>query len=294
MVFATRVCFFSFFLLVQAATCLETPYNAIEDKVKSILGDAGENGIVGGDDADPGSFTHQVALFSNSGLFICGGSLVSADIVVTAVHCTDFVAVAKIGLYNQYDDSKAEAIKICDHVAPPSGASSPRDIALLRLCQPSQLVNKGTAKTIKLNDDPNIPKESQEIILTGWGASSEYSFLASNLQNLHLKYISQTECSKSYKVSDAMMCGALMDEGKDPCLVADSGGPVVIQSNSASDDILVGVVGWGIDCARQSFPSVYSRVSGRAAWIVEEGCKLTKESQCGIETTSSSNKRRLR
>jgi secreted trypsin-like serine protease len=99
MVFATRVCFFSFFLLVQAATCLETPYNAIEDKVKSILGDAGENGIVGGDDADPGSFTHQVALFSNSGLFICGGSLVSADIVVTAVHCTDFVAVAKVRCY---------------------------------------------------------------------------------------------------------------------------------------------------------------------------------------------------
>lgn len=99
MVLAIKVCFISFFLLVQAATCLETSYNAVEDKVKSILGDAGDNGIVGGDDVDPGSFTHQVALYSNSGLFICGGSLVSADIVVTAVHCTEFVASAKVSFY---------------------------------------------------------------------------------------------------------------------------------------------------------------------------------------------------
>ncbi len=165
---------------------------------------------------------------------------------------------------------------------------------MLRLCQPSQLVKKGTAKTVKLNDDPNIPEDNQEIVLTGWGASSEYSFLASNLQHLHLKHIPQEECSKSYKVSDSMLCAGLMDEGKDPCLVADSGGPVVTQSNTASEDILLGVVGWGVDCARQSFPSVYNRVSSRVAWIVEEGCKLTKETQCGIETTSSSSRLRRR
>jgi secreted trypsin-like serine protease len=297
MIAATWICFLAFFV-VKTAAGPDASYNGVQDQVKSssILGDDGVKGIEGGNDADPGSFTHEVALYSNSGLFICGGSLIAADVVVTAAHCIDYVVTAKIGLYTQTDDSTAESIQICDKVNPLSSTTasgSPRDIALLRLCKPSDLATKGTVKTIKLNDDPNVPKQTQDLVLTGWGASSEYGFLASNLQHLHLTYTTQAVCSKSFKVADSMMCATTVEAGKDACLVADSGGPVVIETDSDNADVLVGIVGWGVDCARPNVPAVYTRVSNRAAWILQEGCKLSKVGPCGIQTTSSSGRRRL-
>lgn len=55
----------------------------------------------------------------------------------------------------------------------------------------------------------------------------------------------------------------------------DSGGPLIIKGETPSDDIVVGVVSFGADCANDVFPGVYARVSDQYEWIRTTACKMT-------------------
>lgn len=226
----------------------DLPYISLGNEDLGIKGDGEEERIVGGVDAQPGRFAHQVALYSKDGSFMCGGSLIALDLVVTAAHCRDYVDVAKLGVYSQYDTSSAETIQICDKVSNPSygKSGSSDDVCLLRLCQASQLATQGTAaKTIQLNDDPNVPTANEILTVTGWGATSEGGSLATNLQQVNVNYITQTECSKIYNtdMSESMLCAGVLAGGKDACQ-GDSGGPIIVEGSNNENDVLVGIVSW--------------------------------------------------
>jgi hypothetical protein len=72
-----------------------------------------------------------------------------------------------------------------------------------------------------------------------------------------------------------MLCAGFTDVGgKDACQ-GDSGGPLVLRTTDSNNDVvdvIVGIVSWGIGCARAAFPGVYSRVSKGADWIVDKVC----------------------
>merc|ERR1712232_1363556 len=53
-------------------------------------------------------------------------------------------------------------------------------------------------------------------------------------------------------------------QGKDACK-GDSGGPLIKLGNSAVDDIVLGVVSWGVGCGIN--PGVYARISAQREWI---------------------------
>ncbi len=52
--------------------------------------------VVGGVDAVKGAWPWQIGVFSTSGRFFCGGSLINPFWVVTAAHCVDNTATNKI------------------------------------------------------------------------------------------------------------------------------------------------------------------------------------------------------
>merc|ERR550539_836359 len=56
--------------------------------------------IVGGEDAYYGEFPHQIALLRGgpSGSLMCGGSIVSSNMVVTAAHCCDGQSASRLGV----------------------------------------------------------------------------------------------------------------------------------------------------------------------------------------------------
>merc|ERR1712117_279178 len=56
--------------------------------------------IVGGTEASPGEFPHQIALLRGGvgGSLMCGGSLVAPDMVVTAGHCCDGQSASRLGV----------------------------------------------------------------------------------------------------------------------------------------------------------------------------------------------------
>merc|ERR1719367_1220465 len=66
--------------------------------------------IVGGEDAYYGEFPHQIALLRGgpSGSLMCGGSIVSSNMVVTAGHCCDGQSATRLGVrvgnHHLYED----------------------------------------------------------------------------------------------------------------------------------------------------------------------------------------------
>lgn len=68
-----------------------------------------------------------------------------------------------------------------------------------------------------------------------------------------------------FDVTDAQVCAGVPQGGRDTCQ-GDSGGPLVkIDVNGCPYQ--VGVVSWGVGCAREATPGIYTRVSAYRDWI---------------------------
>ena len=57
----------------------------------------------------------------------------------------------------------------------------------------------------------------------------------------------------------------------------DSGGPLFIRGKGPDEDFLVGTVAWGIGCADERYPGVYSRMSYMYSWIAETVCAESED-----------------
>lgn len=71
--------------------------------------------------------------------------------------------------------------------------------------------------------------------------------------------------ARPFDVTAAQLCAGQPKGGADSCQ-GDSGGPLV-KINTRGCPYQVGVVSWGIQCAVEDAPSVYTRVSQYAEWI---------------------------
>ncbi|KAJ4431233.1 hypothetical protein ANN_19830 [Periplaneta americana] len=115
---------------------------------------------------------------------------------------------------------------------------------------------------IPLNNYPI--RKGAIVVVSGWGTTTEGGDVAVNLQKVEVPIVPQWECKLLYgedKVTDYMFCGGRA--GKDSCQ-GDSGGPVV------ANGIQIGVVSWGIGCARAGYPGIYTNIYNLRKWIHEK------------------------
>jgi secreted trypsin-like serine protease len=100
--------------------------------------------------------------------------------------------------------------------------------------------------------------------IMGWGQVSE----ASLRQQRRLRYasvptVSDAECAAAYRKVDVKLVGSESicagRGGVDTCQ-GDSGGPMV-RRDAKGRWVQVGIVSWGLGCARDGYPGVYSQVS---------------------------------
>ncbi|XP_019944012.1 transmembrane protease serine 4a isoform X2 [Paralichthys olivaceus] len=236
--------------------------------------DCGEVGfqdrIIGGSDALIEDWPWQVSL-QQGGQHTCGGSLVSPRWVVTAAHCftgskkelSRWRVVSGQTFMGTLGGSYVDRIIVNGNYDP---ARNDYDIALMRLRSPITVAD--ARKPVCLPPEAFGLAAGASMAVTGWGYLEENGKVSPSLQKASIPLIDHTVCSspKVYgsSVTQRMMCAGFL-EGKVDACQGDSGGPLVHFTSSRWH--LVGVVSWGVGCARKGRPGVYCNVEEMLNWI---------------------------
>jgi len=232
--------------------------------------------IVGGQPAAVGEWPWQAMV--RAGGFLCGGSLLDANWVVTAAHCVyddhgtlfnPAEIVVTLGDHSRVqNDGYEQIMQVAEVVAHPDYDewSNDNDIALLKLAS-SATLNPRVVPIQPLHaDELDLAADGVMAVVTGWGTTGEGGSSSAILLEVDVPVVSNAVCNGSYGlISDNMICAGYADGGKDSCQ-GDSGGPLVVPDN-AGGWRLAGVVSFGYGCARANFYGVYTRVSQYVDWL---------------------------
>ena len=230
--------------------------------------------IAGGANAVISDFPWQV--YYISGNFRCGGSIIGANWVVTAAHCTKNSTggailasdmFVKVGANNPSNTLEGKTYAVSEAIVNEGFDSQTllNDIALLRL---SDTINFANAKPIKLvtTDDAAQGAIDPGVMswVTGWGYTHvNPNVLPSVLQKVQLPIVSNSQASTVWGTIPAtdLMAGYL-NGNKDACN-GDSGGPLVVPL--LGEYKLAGIVSWGSSSCNTY--GAYTNVSDMESWI---------------------------
>ena len=210
-------------------------------------------------------YTASLQLFEKH---YCGGALVAADIVITAAHCAENSPLITLGRYDLDDplDYDYEEMNVISKIVHPEfdKVVVDNDVALLILEKQSM------HPIIRINNDPNVPVDKEELSVVGWGDIDDHPTVkevSDELREAKVWYVPNIECEKSKgiiktnsgyqeasynnELTDNMLCAKdHIGTVSDACQ-GDSGGALVRTGShpTGEDDVLVGLVSWGYGCA---------------------------------------------
>ncbi|NWU55799.1 OVCH2 protein, partial [Dromas ardeola] len=247
--------------------------------------------IVGGNQVKQGSHPWQVSLKRRQKHF-CGGTIVSAEWVVTAAHCLldrnvlQYLSVTAGEHDLRIRENGEQTLPVKYVIKHPN--FDPRrpmnyDIALVKL---DGAFNFSSSVLPACLPDPGEKFEAGYICTAcGWGRLNENGVLPQVLYEVNLPILNSKECSRALSTlkkpirGDTIMCAGFPDGGKDACQ-GDSGGPLLCRSKHGAWT-LAGVISWGMGCARgwisnakkkhynRGSPGIFTDLSAVLSWVQE-------------------------
>ncbi|XP_046648404.1 trypsin-1-like [Daphnia pulicaria] len=240
--------------------------------------------MVGSDVAQRNQYPYMVSLaYQRNGRVykFCGGSLITWNKILTAAHCVTESQSTKLldpreltvllgahelsGSRNDAQLSRNVAkIKIHEKYNPKHWFN---DIAILTLEHPVKFSASISLVCLPAQGSTYM-YDGRLAFAKGWGHTKEDGKASDFLRHVTKRILNQSKCRQIYKFNeyqDHMLCA--YEPGKGTCQ-GDSGGPLVVKSTGPKCKYeQVGIVSWGIGCARQGYPGVFMRVTSFLPWI---------------------------
>jgi len=235
--------------------------------------------IIGGKEVVKNSYPFMVrieAISKSDESYLCGGTLIHENYIVTAAHCVYDDDDPIIGLIihfgdhhvNELDDTQTIVSVTMRNVFFHEDYDYPRvghnDIALIRLPEPAPLSRH--VKPICIARRRTVERYHHGKAL-GWGDTSNVGPVSDVLKEIDLPILADG-CRKFSMYSPDIMICAGNTEGKEMATCSgDSGGPFVVDAEFKP--VLAGVTSFGsaIGCVTIGYGVVFARVSAYIPWL---------------------------
>lgn len=213
-------------------------------------------------------------------MFLCAGSLINEQVLVTAAHCLNNLQANQIEIragikYSFIGEGEPEirdVNSIVIHERFNSG-NLRNDIGLAFLSSPYTLTDKISTVCIP---PLNTNFDGQRCFVAGWGRRQQNLTADENdSRKVDLPVVPRAECQAELRQSDLGPNFALHSSficaggelGKDACR-GDGGSPLMCPIQGTDDDYFqAGIVSWGIGCGVRRRPGVYTNVAAFKTWI---------------------------